>query len=230
MNMTRYILALLPLVLAGPLQGQDGPRPANFDFDEDKRRMDTLIEFPDIEGDLTVMLLCFSKVQPNGKMKDTGCYAPKNYDEPFAMAVNKAAKKARMNPAIIGGKAREIYLQFRAEFISDKGNRTIDFYLNPGYQENIAAYGFDHIAGQREIGRESWMDVCPKRANFSLLARAFLGENGRAESPALEHTGGIMPTPKCQDAIKQTLLNSRYTPAYADGQPVPSSFVEAFGN
>ena len=228
--MTRYLLALLPLFLVGNAYGQDGFRPANFDFEEDKRRMDKLIEFPDIEGDLTVMLLCFSRVQPNGKMESTGCYAPKNYDEPFAMAVNKAAKKARMNPAIIDGKAREIYLQFRAEFISDKGVRTIDFYLNPGYQENIAAYGFDHIAGQRTLGREPWQDVCPKRANFSLLARAFLGEDGRAESPSLEHTGGILPTAKCQDAIKQTLLDSRYTPAYADGQPVPSSFVEAFGN
>ncbi len=228
--MTRYLLAILPLFLVGNAYGQDGFRPANFVFEEDKRRMDKLIEFPDIEGDLTVMLLCFSRVQPNGKMESTGCCAPKNYDEPFAIAVNKAAKKARMNPAIIDGKAREIYLQFRAEFISDKGVRTIDFYLNPGYQENIAAYGFDHIAGQRALGREPWQDVCPKRANFSLLARAFLGEDGRAESPSLEHTGGIMPTPKCQDAIKQTLLDSRYTPAYADGEPVPSSFVEAFGN
>ena len=86
--MTRYLLVLLPLFLFGNAYGQDGFRPANFDFEEDKRRMDKLIEFPDIEGDLTVMLLCFSRVQPNGKMESTGCYAPKNYDEPFAMAVN----------------------------------------------------------------------------------------------------------------------------------------------
>jgi hypothetical protein len=228
--MTRKLLALMICLASVHAAAQDGLRPASFDFEEEEKQIDQLIEFPDVGGDLSVMLLCFSRVQPNGRMENTGCYVTKNYDEPFAMAVNKAAKKARMTPALIDGKAREIYLQFRVEFSAEKEVRNIYFFANPGYEENVVAYGFDHIAGQRMIGREDWMEVCPKRADFRMLARAYLGEDGRADSPSLEHTGGILPTANCQDAIKKTLLESRYTPAYADGQPVPSSFIEAFGN
>jgi len=39
-----------------------------------------------------------------------------------------------------------------------------------------------------------------------------------------------MPTEPCQDAIKKTILDSQYTPAYADGEPVPSTYVEIFTN
>jgi len=229
--MTRPVYTLILLMALGTALAEDGFQPADFDFDEDKRRMDRLIVFPEIKGDVTVMLLCFSRVQPNGKMENTGCYLQNNYDEPFVMAVNKAAKKARMNPAVIDGKTREIYLQFRVEFIAEKEQRDIHFYLNPGYEENILAYGFDHIAGQRAIGRnEPWSNACPKRAKFSVLAKAYLGEDGSAGSPSLSHLDGVLPTPACQDAIKQTILNSRYTPALADGEPVPSTFIEAFGN
>ena len=154
----QYLLTVLAFafVLTSNLAlAQDGLRPATFEHEEAERRIEELIEFPDIQGDLSVMLLCFSRVQPNGKMEDTGCYVTKNYDEPFAMAVNKAAKKARMTPALIDGKAREIYLQFRVEFSAEKDVRNIYFLLNPGYAENVSAYGYDHIAGQREIGREA---------------------------------------------------------------------------
>ena len=227
---TRFLPFTLLLIASGAL-AQGEFRPANFDFEEDKRRLGTLIEFPEVTGDLTVMLLCFSRIQTNGKMESTGCYLQNNYEGPFADAVNKAAKKARLNPAIVDGKAREIYLQFRVEFIAEKEERSIYFYLNPGYEENVKAYGYDHIAGQRVIMRnEPWSNACPKRAKFSVLAKAFLGEDGRADSPSLSHSQGVMPTPACQEAIKETILRSRYTPAMADGYAVPSSFVEPFGN
>jgi hypothetical protein len=39
-----------------------------------------------------------------------------------------------------------------------------------------------------------------------------------------------MPTLDCQNAIKDTILSSLFTPAMADGYPVPSAFVELFSN
>lgn len=228
----RTLILLVALVMAASeAMAQADFRPADFNVEEDKRRLDTLIEFPEVSGDLSVMMLCFSVIETNGKMDNTGCYLQNNYEGPFAEAVNKAAKKARLNPAIIDGKARDVYLQFRVEFIAEKDQRDIYIYLNPGYEENIKAYGFDHIAGQRAIGRnEPWSNACPKRAQYSVLVKAFLGEDGRAASPSVSHSSGVMPTQACQDAIKQTIIQSRYTPAMADGQPVPSSFVEPFGN
>lgn len=112
-----------------------------------------------------------------------------------------------------------------------KANRSIVLYLNPGYEENVNAYGIDHIAGQRAIGKkEPWSDACPKRAKFTVLVLAYLSETGQAESPTVQHANGVLPTATCQNAIMDTILASAYTPAIADGVPVPSSFVELFGN
>jgi hypothetical protein len=221
----------LLILAAGISYAAEGMRPADFDFAEDKKRMDKLIQWPEIKGDISVVLNCFSQIESNGKMESTGCFLQNNYDEPFVGAIARAAKKARMNPAIIGGKERRIFLQFRVAFIAEGERREIHFYLNPGYEENVEAYGYDHVAGQRAIGKvEPWNEVCPKRAQYSVWVRAYLGEDGQADSPSIQHVDGIMPTATCQDAIKQTILSSQYTPALADGEPVPSTFVEFFGN
>jgi len=228
---------MLVLALAfstAQIANAQGVQPASFEHSEADRRLDSLVKFPDIEGKLSVMLNCFSRVKTSGKLTDTGCYTEKNYDQPFAAAVIKAAKKARMKPAIVGGKAREVYLQFRAEFIADgeKGaEKSIYLHSNPGYAENIEAYGYDYVAGQRVLGsKEPWTNACPKRAAYAVWARAYLGENGRADNPTIVHASGVIPTQTCQDAIKQTIVASLYTPAMADGSPVPSTFVELFGN
>jgi len=229
--MNRSSIGLLLLVFAGAATAADDIRPASFDHEESDRRMDTLVEFPEVKGKISVILSCFSQIQSSGKMKETGCFTKDQYDQPFAMAVNKAAKKARMNPAIIDGKPRKIFLQFRVEFIAEDDDRDIYFYQNPGYEENVKAYGYDHVAGQRVIGsKEPWNDACPKRAKYAVWARAYLGEDGRADNPSVSHGSGIVPTSACQEAIKQTVLTSRYTPALADGEPVPSTYVEIFGN
>lgn len=226
----KKILTLLAILGSAWAIAQD-LRPANFDYEEEDRRMDSLIAFPEAKGDISVVLSCFSQIQTSGKMESTACYLKNNYDEPFVMAVNKAAKKARANPAMIDGQPQTVYLQFRVEFIKEGDDERIHFYMNPGYEENVKAYGYEHIAGQRVIGKnEAWNAVCPKRARFAVWVKAYLGEDGRADSPSLVHADGIMPTAACQDAIKQTIINSRYTPAYADGEPVPSTFVEPFGN
>jgi hypothetical protein len=224
----RYIPIVLLLAL-GTAAAQDR-QPANFDVEDSEKALDNRIVFPKIKKDGSAMIDCFAIVETSGKMKDYGCYAQDQIDAPFAEAVNYAAKKARVNPAIIDGKKRQIYLQFRAEFIAEGDERTIDLYLNPGFAENIEAYGYDHIAGQRVVGKEAWLGVCPQAARYSLWVRAYLGEDGRTDNVNLIHSGGIVPTEACQNAIKETILSSLYTPAMADGAPVPSTYVEMFGN
>lgn len=217
-------------LLAGIAVSAEEMRPATFEHPDPKDRLENRIEFPEVKADMSTMIHCFSQVTARGKMKTTGCYQKDNFDGPFAIAIMKAAKKATMNPAIINGQEKKIYLQFRVEFIAEGESRKIHFYLNPAYTENIEAYGYDHIAAQRVIGKESWQDVCPQRARYIVIVRAFVGEDGRPGNPSIEPINGIMPTPDCQNAIKNTILQSAFTPAFADGVPVPSAFIERFGN
>jgi len=228
MKITSLISILL--LVAGAALSADDMRPANFEHEESKRRLDKRIVFPEMTRDATVMLLCVSQVAANGRMKETGCYTKDQFEADFASAVAKAAKKAHMNPAVVNGKSQKIYLQFRVEFIAEGDDRRIFLYLNPGHAENVEAYGYDYIAAQRVIGKEPWQDICPQRANYLLTLRAYVGEDGQSGSPSLEKVSGIMPTNDCQNAIKDTILSSAFTAGMADGYPVPSAYVELFGN
>ena len=220
---------LIFLFIFSPVYGQG--QPADFKHSEEKRRLENLIIFPEISGNISVIMSCFSRIQTNGKMKDTGCYLKNNYDGPFQKAVSTGARKARMNPALIGGKAREIFLQFLVGFKQEKEEQTISFYLNPGYPENIKAYGSSHIAGQRAINKnETWNSACPKRARWAVYVKTYLGADGIADVPSIQHIDGVVPVAACQNAIKQTIRMSQYTPAFADGVAVPSTFVEPFSN
>jgi hypothetical protein len=219
------------LLLSGAICAQESFRPAHFGFEDEERQLLNRIRFPEIKGDVSVMLLCFSQLEPSGKMDQTGCMMKDQFDAPFASAVSEAGKKARMAPAEIDGDKVKVYVQFRVEFVAKGEDHTIRVILNPGYQENIDAYGEEHVAAQRLIGgKEYWQDVCPQRARYAVLAKAYVGEDGRSDSPSVEHAAGVMPTATCQTAIMDSILASRYVPAMADGLPVPSTFVELFSN
>lgn len=223
------VFSTLLLLTTSALSSEE-MRPATFEHEEAKRRLDNRIEFPEVKGDMSRMIYCFSQIEKSGKMKETGCLVNDNFDPEFVNAIVKAAKKSTMTPAVIDGQKRKVYVQYRVEFVAKEGERSIRLYLNPANTENVEAYGPDHVAAQRAIGKEPWQGVCPQRAKFFLIARAFVGEDGRSSNPSLERVSGIMPTADCQNAIKETILLSSFTPAMTDGYPVPSAFVEMFGN
>ena len=56
-------LCCLLLVLTTPAAADDGTRPATFDNPDDERRIDKLIVFPEVQGNVSVILSCFSQVK-----------------------------------------------------------------------------------------------------------------------------------------------------------------------
>jgi hypothetical protein len=79
------ITPLLVLLLLAPITAlqADDTRPANFEHEEGKRRLDKRIVFP-MTRDATVMLHCVSQIASNGRMKETGCYTKDQFDSDFA--------------------------------------------------------------------------------------------------------------------------------------------------
>lgn len=226
----RYLLPVLCL-MAITAYAEESFRPAHLGYEDEDRRLLKILKFPEIKGDVSVTLLCFTQLEASGKMENTACIAKDQFDGPFAAVMNLAGKKARMAPAEIDGKNVKVFVQFRAEFKQKGEDRTVKIVLNPGEPENVGVYGEEHVAAQRVIGsKEPWMAICPQRAQYAVWAKAFVGEDGNAENPSVEHSGGVMPTATCQNAIMETVLASRYIPAFVDGLPVPSTFVELFSN
>lgn len=225
MSRTLLILACGLLALA---DARAERTPATFEHAE--ASLVKLIEFPELRGDAKAVLLCFSQIQGSGKMKDTGCFRNNAGDELYIAAIIKAAKKARLNPARFDGKTAAVYVQFRVEFVKAGDTETVRIINNPGLQENIDAYGEDHIAAQRALTREVWQKSCPRRTRFAVWAKAHVAEDGQQSSFSIVPGDGPPITAKCREGILTTLTESRFTPAMADGVAVPSSFIEPFAN
>ena len=124
----------------------------------------------------------------------------------------------------------DVVFQYRVQFIKKGDEEAIRLVANPGYKENVDAYGVDHVAAQRVWQKETWYSACPRQANFLVLARANVDYDGRPGAASFEHVSGLPITEKCRAALEQNLLNSRFIPAHADGEPVPSTYVEPFGS
>ena len=232
MSITTLLLILL-LVLGLPgfaFAASSGSSPAGFAAAE--KMLDQLIKFPEAAASSTMdrMLTCQGILKASGKMTQAGCFVKEFTDEPYVAAVNKAVKKARFRPAVYNGKKIGVYFQYRIRFTRKDDEQHITLYANQAYPENLDAYGEDHIAAQRGVMREKWQKYCPSQARFIALARAHVAADGRQSSVKVTHGSGIPINNKCNKAIVETIEQSVFIPAYADGEAVPSSYLEAFGD
>ena len=223
-----FFVVVLGVFVCASANSQSERIPAGFDAGE--KSLDKLIKYPEISGDIDRTLLCQGVLKKNGKLDQPACYLVNRGDELFAASVTKALKKARFTPAIIGGKARGVYLQYRIRFTRTGEDEDVILMANQGYLENIAEYGDSYVAAQRAITDEKWQKICPRRAHYNVISKLHVAYDGMPSSISITHGSGINISNTCEQAIIETLQQSDFVPALADGQPVPSTYVEAFGN
>ena len=216
------------VALLGPTLSAAQTSPAQ--FSDGEKSLKALIEFPELRGDAKVAISCIGLLKDNGKLDSHGCYQVNPGDETFIAAIYKAAKKARLQPAVIDGKRVDVVFQYRVQFVQQGEDKGVQLVANPGHAENVEAYGSSHVAAQRVYGKDSWDDACPKQAKFIVLARANVDFDGTPGAVSVQHLNGINITEKCEQAIVDTILASRFIPAFADNEAVPSTFLEPFGN
>lgn len=227
MTPIRYLLFLFALVTAAAGADQRS-HPGN--FVDGEKSLHELIEFPELRGDTSVDIGCIAVLTTRGRLDKHGCYQRDPGDQTFIALINRAARKARLEPAAIDGSPVPVVFQYRVEFEKKGETETVELFANPGYTENVEAYGKGHIAAQRVWGRESWQKDCPQHNRFLVLVRANVDWEGRPSAVSIEHADGLPIIGKCEEALTQNLLDSRFVPAFADGEPVPSTYVEPFGN
>ena len=199
-------------------------------FSSGEKSLEALIEFPELRGDVSVTISCIGLLARNGKLEEHGCYQQNPGDETFIATIYKAAKKARLVPAVLDGRAVSVVFQYRAHFTKKGEDETVQFVANPGYEENVEAYGVEHVAAQRVYAKDDWEKSCPKQARFIVMVRANVDYDGAPSAASVTHLNGINITEKCEQAIIGAVVESRFIPAQADGEAVPSTFVEPFGN
>lgn len=225
-NYLRLAVCVISLTASAVAAAQR--QPARVGTGEDS--LPARIEFPELKGDASAVVRCAAQVEDGGDMEKNGCYTEGPSDQLFIPAINEGARRAQMTPASVDGREVEVYFQYRVKFEKKDAETSVTVLENPGVTENVEAYGEDHVAAQRAVGDERWQEVCPSRAQYLVWLRAHVAPDGSVSNPSLTHGGGIMPTPRCQQSILETVENSIFFPALSDGEAVPSTYVEPFGN
>jgi len=224
----RTLILALGAAICGGASAQAEFSPANFGDDEKSLR--NLIEFPELRGDTAVTVSCIGVLKSRGKFDQHYCYQRNPGDETFVRQIYRVIKKARLKPATYNGRGVEVVFQYQVRFEQKGEEQRLDFAANPGLGENVEAYGIRHVAAQRLMRKEQWQKSCPQQTQFVVLARANVNWEGTPSAVSITHMDGIPITQKCEQAITQAVLDSRFIPTFADGEPVPSTYVEPFGN
>lgn len=224
----RGLLCLLGLTLSIMAAADDEWTPAG--FGDDEKSLENLIEFPELRGDTAVTVSCMGVLKSRGKFDQHVCLQRNPGDQTFVAAIYDIIKKARLKPATYNGRGVNVVFQYRVHFEQTGEEQSMTFMPNPGLGENVEAYGLGHTAAQRLMDKEPWKKSCPQQNRFVVLARANVDWTGKASAVSVTHMSGLPITQKCEQAISQSILDSRFIPAFADGEPVPSTFVEPFGS
>ena len=224
-----YRKLLLTTLLIAPLTAlAESYSPAGFIGGE--KSLGELIEFPELRGDATIVISCIGLMTTKGRLDEHGCYVRNPGDEAFIQSIYKVIKKARFRPAKIDGRAVSVVFQYRVQFKQEGDAKTLQFVANPGFEENVEAYGQGHVAAQREYTKETWEKACPRHAKFQIMAAANVNFDGTPGSASVKAHKGVGISPACEQAIIDNLLSSRFIPAMVDGESVPSTYAEPFGN
>lgn len=191
-------------------------------FVEGKRSLKTLLTFPKVDGDVSVTVTCTSIGAANGRIREAKCSAANDPSQEFAIAVNRRAKSARINPATVDGREEKVDFQFTVIFSRIGDAESIDVYVNN--QKNLDRFGPDYISAQRYSPYEL-PDVCKeRRASFLILEVAVVTVDGAVKESDL-HVDSVGIATVCEEALRQITESSRFIPAFYEGSPVESVWV-----
>jgi len=191
-------------------------------FVEGKRSLRSLLKFPKVDGDVLVTVTCTSIGAANGRIREPKCSAANDPSQEFAIAVNRRAKSARIIPATVDGREEKVDFQFTVIFSKTGDAESIDVYVNN--QKNLDRFGPDYISAQRYSPYEL-PDVCKeRRAAFLILEVAVVSAEGAVKESDL-HVDAVGIPNTCEVQLREITKSSRFIPAYYEGSPVESVWV-----
>lgn len=191
-------------------------------FEEGKRSLKNLLKFPRVDGDVSVTVTCTSIGAANGRIREAKCSAANDPSQKFAISVNRRVKSARIIPATVDGRDEKVDFQFAVVFSRTGDTESINVYVNN--QKNLERFGPDYISAQRYSPYEL-PDACKeRRAAFLILEIAVVSADGVVtESDLRVDEVGIPNT--CEVQLREITKSSRFIPAFHEGKPVESVWV-----
>lgn len=216
----RALIYLLALIFTQSSYSQSEFRPAKFrDFD----KIHTKIAFPRKGRDVNRIFPCKLFLPLNGRIKDVYCARKENDrdDWLYKRAIYNALINARMDRAMVNGKARTVILSFMVAFIREGSDETIEIYLN--HATEFEKHGLNYTAPQLIIPLNRRAKAACRRNYGRLGVITVVDIAGLAQTVKITGSDG---TPQCKRSLLERFKNALYIPAHSNGVPVKAMYYQ----
>ncbi|MDG2376055.1 MAG: hypothetical protein P8M18_06865 [Woeseiaceae bacterium] len=211
--------ALAASVLA---TAQELPRFTHANFVEGERSITSLVEFPDVDGNIEIIVTCTGIASAKGRLQEAKCSAPNDPDLDFTMAVSRRFNATRLIPATVDGNPEEVDFQFVVHFRKEGDEETVNVY--PNNSKNVDRLGLDYVSAQR-FSPYVWPNRCGTwRREELILEVAIIDATGKPKDVDLVTAESSLRL-NCKAALINQLENGRWVPAVHKGQFVDSIWV-----
>ena len=197
-------------------------------FVDGEQSLQRLIEFPNVDGDVSITVFCELTVIASGELRDNFCYQTERGDMPFRIAVDAAVRLAEASPAVADGKAQTVKLHYRVVFHRQGGATRLGVYSSWG--DDVDKHGIEYEAPQR-YSYDQIPDIC-RRALFrdSVRVSMLIGTDGTLTgdvvfAPKLDRT---MRNKRCAILFEDIHKKAKYIPGHNGTMPIEATFAEVW--
>lgn len=190
--------------------------------------LEGLVDFPEGDDDLTLVLHCRTSVSERGSPRYTFCLEHDRALNKLMESVDEAVGKSRLIPAIVDGKGVKVHIHYRVLFVRRGTSTSVHVYENWGH--DVAALGPAYRAPQLWFGKGTNYKCF--RHNRPLIAQATVpvSDEGQPTAEAsVEFAEGTKPSGACEEQLKEHFRAGEFIPAEADGEPVEAIYTMLVG-
>ncbi len=209
--------------------------PATFKPGEDS--LESRFFVPKSREDKELTIFCNALISVRGVIEEQQC----NWDhknKPYRIPAENSIRNVRLNPASVDGEKVIAYIKYALKIEHKGGESSIKMY--PHHFVNSQYYGDDYIAPQSYVpGTDLYADESiffGKPWIEREVARKCIRSARVFLKMKIENDGGVSdvavidkPSPKsCGDSIAEAAKKGTYIPAFFQGKPVASIYVEKY--
>ena len=217
-------IAMLILLPAALVSAQEDTTPtfSHARFVDGDRSIGNLVDFPRIDGDAEVAVICNGIATAKGRLDDAICSAPDDIDQKFTMAVSRRFRSTRLVPATIDGRAEEVKFQFTVVFKKQADTETVDVYLNNG--KNVDRLGLDYVGAQL-YSTHIWPTRCSGWTRDDLIIEAAVVQADGLPREVNVMSASVGLPPACSAGLTSQLEAARWIPASLEGRYVEAVWI-----
>jgi hypothetical protein len=172
-----------------------------------------LIRFPKGKEDVNVFIKCQGVITINGRVHDSMCVTDDPNHWQYTTALDRVLGTARVHPAVVDGRARQVLTVFSFLFVRKQQEEKIALFQNDMTSKD--ALGFTYVAPQLYYNPVSNCGVCgPNRRYFQRY------------TVHVDGTGAITLPPgydRCQVCWDTYAEGLKFIPGHLNGKPVEAS-------